>query len=245
MIIFILILIVKQTKCNATKHINRTIYCFWFGNPMNHVRKQCLETIKRLSERSKCKMVLIKESNIHEYIKYDNLHIAFEHLSETHKADYMRTYMMHFYGGGYTDIKYYDETANWDKSFISLAERKDIYCVGVKETKGGSPVTELDESKLITNGAYIFNKNTPFTKDWYSKMMKKMDEKAEMLKKYPSIHPQCGIPVEDRPGYKECKDYKYPLYWSELLGSIFHVVNHKYYKNCLQTLPKWTNERYH
>lgn len=243
-LMFVLIYLIIKLN-NNDDNINRTIYCFWFGKPMNNVRKQCLDSVKQLATRSKCRLILINDNNLHEYIKHDDLHESFKYLSETHKADYMRTYMMHFYGGGYTDIKHYDETANWNNSFTSLAKRKDIFCVGVKETKGGSPIPGIDESKLITNCAYIFKKNTPFTNDWYSKMMEKMKEKGEMLKKYPSIHPQCGIPVENRPGNKECKDYKYPLYWSELLGSIFHVINYQYSKNCLQTLPRWSNKRYH
>jgi hypothetical protein len=34
------------------------------------------------------------------------LHPAYKFLSAAHKADYLRCYLMHFYGGGYSDIKH-------------------------------------------------------------------------------------------------------------------------------------------
>jgi hypothetical protein len=34
------------------------------------------------------------------------LHEGFEYLSGVHKSDYLRSYLMNFYGGGYSDIKH-------------------------------------------------------------------------------------------------------------------------------------------
>ena len=43
------------------------------------------------------------------------LHQSFNYLSETHKADYLRTYFMRFHGGGYSDIK--KTSGSWIDSF--------------------------------------------------------------------------------------------------------------------------------
>lgn len=49
-------------------------------------------------------IVLITPNNLANYVK-EPLHEAFSYLSLTHKADYLRCYFMHYFGGGYTDIK--------------------------------------------------------------------------------------------------------------------------------------------
>ena len=49
--------------------------------------------------------VLFKDDITAHILPEHPLHPAYEYLSETHKADYMRTYCMNFYGGGYADIK--------------------------------------------------------------------------------------------------------------------------------------------
>ena len=51
-------------------------------------------------------MIFITEKNIDDYIlKEYPLHPAFKYLTNIQKGDYMKAYMMNFYGGGYTDIK--------------------------------------------------------------------------------------------------------------------------------------------
>ncbi len=55
-------------------------------------------------------------------------HQAYAYLSEVNNADYLRTYFMRFYGGGYTDVKMH--RGSWVSSFekLNLNEHALISC---------------------------------------------------------------------------------------------------------------------
>lgn len=38
-------------------------------------------------------------------------------MSNVHKSDYLRSYFMNFYGGGYADVKIYSQDNNWRACF--------------------------------------------------------------------------------------------------------------------------------
>lgn len=207
------------------------LYCFWTGtNVMSDKRKSNFDTLKN----TKLNVILVTPDNLNKYIK-EPLHDGYQYLSETHKADYLRTYFMHFIGGGYSDIK---ETKESWLPYVKLLETDpNLWCIGYKEVSNGVPQIgddiELtnklrnDYEKLIGNGAYIFKPNTLLTNEWYSTMMKVMDSKLENLKKYPARN------TEDV--YSE--EYPYPLRWTELLGEIFHPTIYKYLDHINNSLP--------
>lgn len=201
------------------------IYCLWTGeNEMPPIRKECLEDFIKTCE---CKVILITTKNLHEYILPEHpLHAAYEYLSETHKADYLRTYLMHFHGGGYSDIK--KTTGSWKKCFEDFKQSKYWIC-GYAEIPGGVayPPNEDKWNELVGNGAYICKANTPLTTEWYNGMIELLDTKLTELKNHPSKHP------------RDCKsgDSEYPIEWNEMLGRIFHKVSYKYKEYILNTLP--------
>lgn len=204
---------------------NHTIFCFWTGD--NEMSDNRIECIKNLEEVSKCNVVLIKKNDIEKYIiKEHPLHPSFKYLSETHKADYLRTYFMNFYGGGYSDIK--KTTGSWVSSFENL-KKSDKWICGYPEIEGGvayKPLTE-EWNKLIGNCAYICKPQTPLTTEWYNDMIKLLDTKLEKLKEHPSSRPDdC---VEKGTGY--------PIEWAEMLGNIFHRVIYKYLDKISYELP--------
>jgi hypothetical protein len=96
--------------------MNKTLFLIWFGGleNMSANRKKCLDSIY---QHAGVDIVLITEDNLNHWL-VEPLHPAFEYLSLTHKADYLRSYLMHFYGGAYTDIKFND--FNWLKYFDDL-----------------------------------------------------------------------------------------------------------------------------
>ena len=96
--------------------MNKMIYCFWFGPEMSDDRKRCLQS---LIDNSKVAVALVDESNLRNYILADYpIHPSWQYLSATHKSDYLRSYFMYHYGGGYTDIKFCDY--DWNKYFDDL-----------------------------------------------------------------------------------------------------------------------------
>ena len=217
---------------------SKKIFCFWTGtNQLTENRKECLKTIESNGDSfssGKENYTLVTEENLDKYIlKSHPLHEAYKYLSETHKADYLRTYFMHFYGGGYTDIK--RQTGTWSTSFDKLLENKDMYAVGYTEI-GQNGVSHISDGyykpywkELIGNGCYIFRPNTPFTKKWYENMISILDQNLELLKENPARHP------------RDCIEHfgwtSYPIKWSQILGDVFHPICYEYKDKLLHGLP--------
>ena len=224
---------IKRRKIHRKSRVRRIqrggseniIYVFWTGtNEMSQARKECLENLKEVSE---CKVILVGPENLKEYLQPEHpLHESYEYLSETHKADYLRTYFMNFLGGGYSDIK--RTTGSWKKSFDDL-KNSDKWLCGYKEIAGGVAYKPLHDKheELIGNGAYICKKDTPLTNEWYNDMIALLDSKLSDLKLYPAKSPQDKY--ESGSGY--------PIGWNEMLGRIFHKVCYKYKDKLMNTLP--------
>ena len=196
---------------------NNIVYQFWTGdNDMSENRKMCLQTSQNLG----VKTILITKQNLNEYINEHPLHKAYKFLSDIHKSDYLRCYFMHFYGGGYADIKNYSKNNNWSECFKLINENEHIEIIGQKEIVGGSPLENLNHSghinKVIANGYFIARKNSDFTNCWYKKLTQKLDEKYEILKNNPAKDPL------DR-------SLEYPIRWAELCGEILHQIEFDFY----------------
>lgn len=202
----------------------RTIFCFWTGDEiMSENRLKALWTIFK---NTGCPIVFITKDTIQEWVKADApLHPAFPYLSSTHKADYLRCYLMYHYGGGYTDIKC--TTSRWGVFFESL-EKSDRQVLGYQELAHGIPhVTgELGDRirashrELIGLCAFIFKRACPLAEVWLSRTNDLLDSKLAALQQSPGQHPldQTGVVLPD--GRKS----SYPLRWAEMLGEIFHPL---------------------
>lgn len=190
------------------------IFCFWTGtNIMTHNRIGCLYNLRTQTDSN---IILVTVDNLSTYIKPEApLHEAYQYLSETHKCDYLRTYFMHHYGGGYTDIK--SPTGSWAPAFQQMRDDPMKIINGYHEQGEHAIAYEPAASKwgvLCGNGAYIVRPRTAFTYAWYGAMMDKMDEKVAELRLHPATR------VED------AKEWGggYPLEWCEMLGRIFHRI---------------------
>lgn len=208
---------------------NKIIFIFWTGtNEMSFRRVHCINALK---EQTGCNITLITVDNLHEYIVDGHpLHPAYQYLSETHKCDYLRTYFMYHYGGGYSDIKI--PNGSWIKAFEEMESYPEKWINGYHETNSDAiayrPASELWAS-LPGNGAYIIRSKTEFVKCWFEKQKKVLDTKLDLLAENPSTQPDCCI--EYVPGTK------YPLHWNELLGRIFHEEASKHIDRILFSIP--------
>ena len=212
--------VIKQTTFIIDKNpVPRKIYTFWTGNnPMSESRQSHFELLKLVAG---VEVVLITPNNLSEYILPEYpLHHAFKYLSLVHKADYLRCYFMHHYGGGYSDIK--AAQYNWSPVFDTL-DCSNAYFIGYPEIKAEdlAPVEgKIGEdmqcyfSIIAGNCAYIFRKQTPFTQEWYNELLNRMDNYAEQLENNP------GNVLGNNPGY--------PIPWTNILGDIFHPLCLKY-----------------
>lgn len=138
------------------------IYILWTeDNPLTENRINSINQLKLISE---CNIILINNENLSKYILSEYpLHPAYNYLSAVHKSDYLRTYLMHFHGGGYSDIK--KTKGSWKKSFENLYN-SDKWIIGYQEIKNGNAPTVPQESynKLIGNGCYICKKKNSINK---------------------------------------------------------------------------------
>jgi len=211
--------------------VSNKLYCFWTGsNEMSYVRKQSLEQLKQMSDMT---VVLVTKENLHEYILPDHpLHEAYPYLSETHKADYLRTYFMNFHGGGYSDIK--PTTGSWKPAYEEFV-KSDYWICGYKIIPEWVVYTPYNEywQYFLGTGCFICRPNTPFTNDWYKSMTDILDKKLDRIKACPANFPQdCN---DGGSGYISTSGY--PLGWTEILGQVFHKVMFDHRDRVLQTLP--------
>lgn len=212
------------------------IYVFWTGdNEMSDNRKSCFESIKK---NIGVPVVLITPTNLNKFIVTDYpLHPAYKYLSLNHKSDYLRTYFMHLYGGGYTDIK--QTNVNWLPFFKNLNSQPNKLCNGYTEVAGGTASADPEIKKkyknFIGNGAFIFKPRTQLTKKWFDILHEKLDKYYEKLKENP------GKICDSN---KSCNDTKYPLSWSFVQGSHFHDVLKPYQENILHDLPTINTRNY-
>jgi hypothetical protein len=191
---------------------------------MSQDRKRCLADIKQLAG---CEVICVYKDDVAAYIVEEHpLHPAYQYLSETHKADYLRTYFMNFHGGGYIDIK--RPYGSWAQAFDDL-EASDAWINGYPEIETGVAYLPAASQwrELIGNGAYICKPRTPLTEEWYAEMIALLDTKLERLKEHPATFPQ------------DCAERsKYPIEWNEMLGRIFHRIIPAYKHKLLQTVPR-------
>jgi len=222
--------------------LERKLYMFWTGiNEMSDARKRAVE-----SARSTCgvEFVLKVGNDVRDMELIDHpFHEAYEYLSLTHKADYLRTYVMHHHGGGYSDIKLL--SFDWNPYFDAL-ERSDALAMGYPEARALDVATVPNDpmaseiksnySLLMGNCNYIFKSNTIFTREWMDRTHQKLDEKLLDLQMNPAKHPQEFKNARFSNGTLS----NYPLRWAEILGEVFHKVCYLNRDNISLDLPKYT-----
>ncbi len=210
--------------------VSNTVFCAWTGsNPMSTQRLNALWSI---FNNIHCPVVFLNTGSLRTWERPDSpFHPAFDLLSETHKSDYLRCYLMHHYGGGYTDIKLTHQS--WVRLFQSLRDSPAL-ALGYGEigSHAVAPVEgplgeELRRNydKLIGLCAFIFRKQTDLTWLWYLETMDFLDRVHGALKENPARHPQ------DRLGavFEDGTVSRYPIRWTELLGNIFHPAIYRFH----------------
>lgn len=215
--------------------VKKVIFCFWTGsNEMSENRKRGYNS---LLENSGVEVKLVTPENLHEYILPEHpLHPGYEYLSLNHKSDYLRCYFMHFYGGGYQDIK--PNYNNWEKAFDKIIS-SDKYVLGYTELSGlsmgrGQGVIDKDlqyyYKSCVGTGGFICRSNTKFTSEWYHDLIRRMDLFYDELKKYP--------------GDAKGRNKGYPIPLLALASQMWAPLCLKYKNNIIHdntVLPELTN----
>jgi hypothetical protein len=225
--------------------VPRIIYVAWLSNTeMSYNRKNSIE---KLRSSAKLPVKLILNNNLKDIeISSHQFHPAYWHLCDVLKSDYLRAYLMHFHGGAWADVKPFEDKS-WEPAFDDL-EKSSAYGNGVPEREGWAAVpADFGDEKtrkiredakdlLITNCAFIFRAQTPFTLAWLSSQEERLDVHTEALQNHPS---KLNRSPRD----------SWPLRWEELQGEIFHpLVYEAQMKSAgnafLRTVPQFSTSNY-
>jgi hypothetical protein len=221
--------------------MNKQIFCIWSGdNKMSINRQNCLQSIV---QNSKVNVVLVNGTNLKEWIKPEfPLHPAYEYLSLTHRSDYLRAYLMHHYGGGYTDIKHIG--FDWNPYFDILISSENLLVSGYPMSDIAHVPHWLDDNvknaynKLPGVGQFIFKSNTVITREWINMLHSVLDTKLDLLKQFPG-HYHARAVTNGVHGYEIPEHYgsKYPLIWSEILADVILPVLYSNINCILLNMP--------
>ena len=194
---------------------------------------------------------LITEDNLHQWVVDDHpISSAWWHLSAMHKADYLRCYLMHHHGGGYTDIKF--PTGPWRPCFGRM-EVTNAWAAGYQEfwwgvaslgSRGlGGPrlldprwrkyrLMQLRYRKLIGNGAFIFRPRTPLTMEWLIAEDAVLAALGAALSENPAQQP-----VEYKGPVVNGRPTGYPVAWSQLGGDVMQPLILRYATRVIRGVP--------
>jgi|ETNvirnome_6_100_1030635.scaffolds.fasta_scaffold03737_5 hypothetical protein len=222
---------------------DRIIWSFWTGdNEMSDIRAGALEY---LEEHCEADHRLITLDTLEDYILEDDpFHEGYQYLSLTHKSDYLRSYFLYHYGGGYADIKaydfdwvpYFEELEVSDKDFIGSAE------VHPEHIASDNFLVCNHFEKLATVRTLIFKPKTEFAKEWKKRTNEKMDEVLDQLKVQDGLyHPRAtgAEPGLEAGVFGEYGDWPtgYPVVWNALLGKIIHQLQYENLGSFLLGMP--------
>lgn len=213
---------------------SNTIFCMWAGtNPMSSQRIQALWSIYN---NTRCPVVYINHQSLRDWEKPEYpYHPAFEYLSDTHKSDYMRCYLMHHYGGGWADIKH--TSADWRPHFAAL-KTSGALALGYQEIADGIPhIKGPLGDKLRANYkeniglcAFIFKRYSTITYKWTEQLNSKLDSLLSRLREHPAATPQDQLGLKNPNGGIS----EYPIEWAGILGEIFHPITYEHKDQIIQ-----------
>jgi hypothetical protein len=197
---------------------------------------QRIQALWSIYNNTRCPVVYINHQSLRDWEKPEYpYHPAFEYLSDTHKSDYIRCYLMHHYGGGWADIKH--TSADWRPHFAKLRSSNAL-ALGYQEIADGIPHIKgplgdelrANHKQNIGLCAFIFKRDNKITANWLTSLHETLDLVYNDLKNNPATHPQDNTGTLLSCGRKST----YPISWSGILGDIFHPLMYKNRSQILQ-----------
>ena len=195
----------------------KVIWLFWTGtNPLSPMHQLCLKAAQR---NAGVEVKLISPQNLSDYSGDFPLHPSYEHLSLVHRADYLRCYFLHHFGGAYLDLDVIclkSLLPLWDK-----LKRPNVWAVGYRG---------MSDGEVICNSAFgPFRPGSSLTQEWHDAVWKTLEQNRTALEQhYVKSGGQLNI-RGDLPGY--------PLAWQQLLADVLNPVQYKYAKHISPTMP--------
>ena len=217
------------------KNIEKKLFTAWMG-PENMTHNRIL-ALNSIVYNCSVPVHFISKDNLNSWIHPDfPLHSSFPYLSAVHQCDYLRCYVLHVYGGGYTDLK--PSFHNWNLFFDRLQNSDNMYGAGYTEIGehgvacvGGELEFEMKKNylKLIGMCSLIFYPLSNFTFKWFDNMHNILDYKLSLLISNPAKHPLDHLGALFEGGHIST----YPVQWTELGGNILHPLIYDNYNKFL------------
>lgn len=198
----------------------RRVFVVWTGrNQMSANRERSL---RRLREVVGVDVVLVTPDNLDEWVIPGHpLHPAYEQLSLVHRSDYLRGYLMHHHGGGYSDVK--EPIGSWIPCFEQIEADDACWVLSYRAThanwigklRGRAGRTLLFRYRLVFGkGSFLMRSHTPLTAEWVARMDEILDAERDSLLSNPGE-------VFGAPGYA--------LSWTDLLSRVLDPLTLKFH----------------
>lgn len=223
--------------------VPRQVWAMWFGDAPTGPRLEAMKSIEAVG----VPVVWLNDTNWKQVEKPTWLFppaLLLDGLSKIHRADYLRAYVMHHYGGGYTDIK--PTIRSWAESFDEFADAS-VWVVGVSELGRESVAcygnlwfldvpTTCNQVKnawrsLASNCAYIMRPYTPLTATWLREATRRLELRENEIRAHPAHRQRCCHPSDNPNGYTPR--------WAEFHGEILHPLMAVFRKHVRTSLPMW------
>jgi len=214
---------------------NKVIWIYWAGQSMSPARAKAYDFL--IKKNSNCQVKLVSEVDFKKYeVKTNPIPKEFYLLSFTHQSDYVRSYLMHHYGGAYSDIKPY----GFNFSSILSQLYKDSNCWGIsypyrkeelRSLKNFHGIDDIENGdQYLGYGCFAYKSKTDFTKKWLElndSMLKK--NSTELINSPGTYHPRAihsGVFQQD---FNDLNVYPtgYPFGWGNFIGN--YQLAQKYY----------------
>lgn len=217
--------------------VAKVVWCFWWDGDLTPNRRVGLELIRKNLNLPVC---LVTKNNIAEFVLKDRpLHSAFSLLSDVHKSDYMRAYLLHCYGGCWSDIK--PVAVSYAEAMI-LFSSSDAILMGKPEIEGGAAAVHSvcgkwmpDEwQSLVATNRWIGRADTLFSAELLESMNEFLSRKHMALLRSPAKGPYDCLRPDVNPLAISIPHY--PIQWT-FIGDFFHPLVYKYRESVLKTLP--------
>lgn len=188
------------------------LFVMWLGdNAMSDDRRLAF---KSMSENIKVPLEFITKQNLHEWIlPNDPLPMCFSKMSLNHQSDFLRAYFLHYYGGGYADIKHYSPDNNFSEMFDRINRDRNIEIIGERESPrwglGVVPPVKVPDV-LLACGWFIIR---PFSTVSY-----------ELYRRIRLVVLQNSLSVMENPATETHGGKGYPIEYFSVFGRVFHPL---------------------
>ena len=172
--------------------VPQVLFCYWSGGSMSDARRLILEYL--LTYPGIPVVLVKKESFLSLSTKERPIHPVFTYLSAVHQSDYVRTYLWHYWGGAWHDIKatQVDLRSAWEE----FADPNVFFVGKPEEVKGPAKVFDKEGrwmpdywKELVSVIAWVGRPKTLFSETTLSEMHSFLDSELLALKRYPGRHP--------------------------------------------------------